>query len=222
MGYIFLSHILNGDTPSYGNKDSFSCLPKSDIKDGDTANTSIWHFTSNHIGTHIDFPYHFDINGKKCHEYSADDFVYNNIILIDIPCMNGNLIKVNSYDWDSLDLSIDMLIIRTGYEHFRKTDKYWSDNPGLDAELCEVLKRKFTSLRCIGFDFLSVSSANFKDIGRLAHKILLTEMVRKEPIMIIEDMTLVNVGSVLEKILIAPLMVEFGNGGPVTVIGELK
>ena len=59
----FLSYKLNDTTPAYGGKTGFTSKPQSSIKNSDSANTSIWKFP-NHIGTHIDFPYHFYDEGQ--------------------------------------------------------------------------------------------------------------------------------------------------------------
>ena len=90
--YICLSHILSRKTPSYGNRDALKIDKKSSINLGDVSNTSSWIFSNNHIGTHIDTPYHFNINGKKSYDFSIDEFFYNKVTLIDIPCENGLLI----------------------------------------------------------------------------------------------------------------------------------
>ena len=68
--YILLSHIISSNTPSYGNRDSVEIRSKSSIENGETANTSTWIFSNNHIGTHIDVPKHFSNDGMKTFEIS--------------------------------------------------------------------------------------------------------------------------------------------------------
>jgi len=221
MHYVFLSHVLNNNTPSYGNKDHFRSEPQNEISKGFSANTSIWHFSNNHIGTHIDLPYHFDDGGKKYEDYSADDFIFKKTELVDISFCEGLLIDIESFQWESICKNADLILIRTGYEKYRKSDKYWIDNPGLAPDLCKYLKQKFKFLRAIGFDFISLTSANYKPEGRLSHNILLSDLYRKEPVIIIEDMALSNVKSKIKQVIIAPLMVENGNGGPVTIFANM-
>ena len=67
--YILLSHKIDGLSPFYGGKKGFSYEPTGLIEKGDTANTQKWEFP-NHLGTHIDFPYHFYQNGQ-----TVDDFM---------------------------------------------------------------------------------------------------------------------------------------------------
>jgi kynurenine formamidase len=221
MSYIFLSHILSSETPSYGNKDRFSDSPQNEIIKGASANTSSWNFTNNHIGTHIDLPFHFDADGKKYEDYAAEEFIYDTVSLVDIPCNQGELIQRNSYYWGQITTSTELLLIRTGYETHRKSEKYWNDNPGIAPELCDFLITQFSNLRCIGFDFISLSSANHKVEGRLAHSALLKPKNGKRPVLIIEDMTLVASPSKIVKVIVAPLRVKDSNGGAVTVIAEI-
>ena len=50
------------------------------------------------------------------------------------------------------------MIIKTGYGAYRSLDKYHNDNPGLNSSLANVLKDRFSKLRGIGFDFISLTS----------------------------------------------------------------
>ena len=78
---IFLSYVLDENTPTYGDRDKFTITPKSQIVDGVGANTSTWSFSNNHMGTHMDTPYHFIESGKRTIDYSAEDFCFDNILL---------------------------------------------------------------------------------------------------------------------------------------------
>lgn len=220
MGYIFLSHILSAHTPSYGNRDQFRDTPQNEIIKGANANTSSWNFTTNHIGTHIDLPFHFDDRGKKYEDYNAGEFVYSTVSVIDIPCNHGVLINKSSFSWDQINSTTELLLIRTGYEKYRQSDQYWKDNPGIDPELCDYLIMQFRNLRCIGFDFISLSSANYKVEGRMAHSSLLKPKNDSEPVLIIEDMALAHATSKLRTVIVAPLRVEHSNGGTATVFAE--
>jgi len=221
MSFLFLSHILSEDTPSYGNKDSFGIRPNTDISKGDTANTSAWSFSNNHFGTHIDLPYHFDNKGKQYQDYDAATFIFNNVQLIDIPCKEGILIDIDSYKWDTIDSDIELLLIRTGFEYKRETEEYWKAYPGIAVNLCKFWRKMFPKLKCIGFDFISLTSPLFKPDGKAAHQELLKpEKEEQKPVFIIEDMALKLLGNNIKRVIVAPLRVEDGNGGPVTVFSE--
>lgn len=221
MSYLFLSHILSKTTPSYGNKDSFIIHPNTSISNGDTANTSSWSFTNNHFGTHIDLPFHFDNNGKRFEDYDANSFVFNKVQLIDIPCRKGVLIDIDSYNWASIDSNTELLLIRTGFEQKRGGDEYWKAYPGISVNLCKHWRKKFPKLKCIGFDFISLTSPLYKSDGKAAHLEMLMPDEKQDAIFIIEDMSLELVHNNIQNLIVAPLRVENGNGGPVTVIAKI-
>jgi len=222
--YILLSHRLNPGTPSYGNRDRIILRTNSSIKQGETANSSCWIFSNNHIGTHIDVPYHFSETGKKTFEIPIDEFIFNKVQLIDINCNNACLIGVNHLEKYSsiIERDIELLLIRTGFERFRGDEKYWNDNPGLAPELADYLRTNYPLLRCVGFDFISLTSWKYRVEGRLSHKEFLCPETEKKEILIIEDMSLKDVNSRIKQLIVAPLMVEDGNGGAVTVFAQIK
>ncbi|GAF94079.1 unnamed protein product, partial [marine sediment metagenome] len=69
--FIQLSYKIDVETPAYGGKQGFLLTPLSSIEKGDSANTSKWEFP-NHLGTHIDFPYHFFQNGQTVEDFPTD------------------------------------------------------------------------------------------------------------------------------------------------------
>jgi len=221
--YICLSHIIRPNTPSYGNRDRIILRTNSSIKQGETANSSCWIFSNNHIGTHIDVPYHFSETGKKTFEIPIDEFIFNKVQLIDINCENACLIGISHLEKYSsiVDRDVELLLIRTGFERFRGDDKYWNDNPGLAPELADYLRKNYPLLRCVGFDFISLTSWKHRVEGRLSHKEFLCPEAGKKAILIIEDMSLKDINSKIKQLIVAPLMVEDGNGGAVTVIARI-
>ena len=79
MKYKYLSHLISEATPMYGGYENLINIKKSrSIQDGDTSNNLTLEFP-NHIGTHIDFPFHFSMNGNKLQDYSAEFWIFNNI-----------------------------------------------------------------------------------------------------------------------------------------------
>lgn len=216
---IFLSHPLSMETPSYGNRDSVNIIPKSRIEDGETANTSTWTLTNNHIGTHVDVPKHFYIDGKTLTDVEPHEWVFNKISLLNIPCEKGKLINEEDVDFKSIHEDTELLFIRTGFEQNRSDDVYWNGYPGLNPDLCRLLRSKYKKLRGIGFDFISLTSPLFKEAGKEAHRILLEEK-NGDFVFIIEDMKLSKLIKTPRIVIILPMLVEKGNGGPVTVIAQ--
>ena len=218
--FVLLSHVLKQDTPSYGNRDKVIIRVNSSIKAGETANSSCLVLSNNHIGTHVDVPRHFSIDGKRTIDYPIGDYVFEKCQVIDLPKTNACLIGPNDFDSTDIDSGIELLLIRTGYESLRGQDAYWNDNPGLAPELADYLRERFPNLRCVGFDFISVTSWKHRAEGRLAHKAFLAPENGSKEIWAIEDMSLKDAPTIIKRVVVAPLMVEDGNGTAVTVIAE--
>jgi len=216
--YILLSHKLSKETPSYGNRDKIVIEPNSSISAGETANSSRWIFTNNHIGTHIDVPRHFSDTGKCTFDYAIDYFIFNKVALIDLDCKEGHLIGPDDLAMMNIPSDIEFLAIRTGFENYRCEDKYWNSNPGLKPSLASYLRSRFPKLRCIGFDFISITSWLHRSEGKLAHKAFLCPESGEKEILAIEDMSLLGINQEIDQIIVSPLFMNDGNGGAVTVI----
>jgi len=219
-----LTHIISQSTPSYGNRDRVFIRDNSSIMKGETANSSCWVFSNNHIGTHIDSPRHFSATGKKIQEFDINDFFYDIVQLVDIGCQMGILIGIDEFEQigKGIDPAVELLLIRTGYEQYRQADKYWNDSPGLAAELADYFRERYPDLRCVGFDFISLTSWNFRPEGRISHKAFLCPENDARPILVIEDMALGHIKNNIRSVVVAPLFVEDGNGGAVTVFADIE
>ena len=218
--YLILSHILDVNTPSYGDRDKLIIEHTSRIKDEKSANSSKWTFTNNHLGTHVDVPRHFYDSGKTVTDYSPQEWIFKKIQIIDIPCEKAKLIGKDEIEY-KIKKDIDLLLIRTGYEKFRSMGKYWNDNPGLAPELGEWLRKGFKYLRAIGFDFISLTSWRFRDVGKEAHRVFLNPNGNNQPIRIIEDMSLANIDNEISEVVISPLFINESNGSPVSVFAKI-
>ena len=220
--FVLLSHVLKQDTPSYGNRDKVIIRVNSAIKAGETANSSCLVLSNNHIGTHIDVPRHFSIDGKRTIDYPISDYVFEKCQVIDLPKTDACLISPEDLHEMTIDNDVELLLVRTGYEALRGEDCYWNNNPGLAPELADYLRERFPKLRCVGFDFISVTSWKHRAEGRLAHKAFLAPENGSKEIWAIEDMSLKDAPANVNRVIVAPLMVEDGNGTAVTVIAEIE
>lgn len=220
--FIKLSYNLDDNTPAYGGKDGFSSKPLSLINHGDSANTTKWEFF-NHLGTHVDFPYHFYQNGQTIEDFPEDFWIFSGekIQILEVNINDNNyLIKPEHINVKNLHLDPEFLILKTGYDRFRNNEKYWKYNLGLDIETVHWIKNTFKNLKVIGLDSISISSWQHRDIGREVHKELLNP---KNPILIIEDMDLSKIKntSKFKMIYVAPLMVSNSDGSPCTIFAEV-
>ena len=218
---IYLSYILDQNTPTYGNRNKFVCEKKSDISKGDIANDSSINSTV-HIGTHIDMPYHFFEDGQTIEDFDINYFRFKNILFIDmIPeniIIEDDLIEILESKSDKQ--SYDMLIVKTGICNSRDKKSFWETNYGFDPSTAKYLRGKFPNIRVIGFDSISVSSFSDRMLGREAHKAFLNP---KEPILLLEDMDLtqLNKDANILQLDIAPLRIAKCDGLPCTIIAEV-
>ena len=219
---IFLSHPLTSDTPTYGNRDQLKISANSAINTGDTANSSRWVFTNNHIGTHIDVPYHFDQSGRRILDIEPEEWIFKYVALVDIPCRSARLIEPRHFANINIESNVELLLIRTGFEKFRGEKRFWNANPGFSPSLPNYFRKTFPALRCIGFDFISITSFKHRVIGKQCHEAFLCPSTGEDPILAIEDMSLANAKKSIDWVLVSPLRIEEGNGSPGTVFSSIK
>ena len=163
---------------------------------------------NNHIGTHIDFPYHFDENGKKSSDYNSNFWISNNIGFLE--CKIDNIEK----EIKSLDKNIEFLILKTGFEKNRDDEKYWKDQPVIPSKLADLLKKNFPKLRVFGFDMISLTSKRNRDEGKKAH----INFLINNDILIVEDMKLQQLNNTPSSVIISPLLVKNIDGIPCNII----
>ena len=213
---IYLSHPLSSDTPLYGGAKNIKIKSDTSISTGDTAN-SIYLAFSNHSGTHIDVPYHFFDDGKKLNEYDPNFWIFRSPICLDLPCIDGYLIQYQDVA-ELIKPETDLLLIRTGYEKFRMEKKYWASNPGLSSNLAIGIREHHPNIRSVGVDVISITSRLHREEGRKAHREFLGTNYSSDPIVVIEDMSLLQFTPNISNVIIAPLIIDNSDGAPCTII----
>ena len=212
----YLSYFLSENTPLYGNSTGIEFNVDKQINDGDSCNTMNLSFP-NHSGTHIDFPYHFNSQGKTLTDYPADFWEFKQVTLVDLSGKVSESQIIVSEMFPSLEnRDIELLLIKTGFGIYRGTDRYTLTPPGLSSELANYFRQQFPVLRCVGMDLISVSSYRNREEGRKAHHEFLNPK-EGQPILLIEDMKL-DVDDPIKKVIVAPLLIENADGVPCTVI----
>jgi arylformamidase len=208
MKSIFLSYFIDEFTPSYGGEEGLITIESiRSISNGDNSNNSKISLPT-HVGTHIDFPFHFSNEGKKCDDYPADFWVFNKVGFLNCSINNLNL------EIEKLDTDIEILILKTGFGEFRGNEKYWKFQPVVPANLSFTLRKCFPLLRVFGFDMISLTSKLNRLEGKLAHINFLID----NDILILEDMCLNKLDKdIPKKIIISPLQVIGVDGCPCTV-----
>lgn len=219
---LFLSHILDSETPTYGNEYTVNIKKIASIEDGAVANES-WISTPLHVGTHVDMPYHFYEDGQTIESYDAEYWVCKHPLFVIIE-PKGQIIYeelieiINNQDSNK---DTDILLISTGIEHYRDDDVFWKENPGFSAKLYPFLLEKFPKLRFLGIDSISVSTLKEPEAGREIHRAFLNP---DKPILILEDMHLKHISSSMhiKNIIIAPFRIAKVDGIPCSVIAMVE
>lgn len=219
---IYLSHTLNQDTPTYGDRNRFLCEKKSDILTGDVVNDSFIS-TTVHIGTHIDMPYHFYEKGQTIESFDANFFSFENILFVELEpkdlIINEDLIQ--QLDVIENKEKYEILVVKTGICHKRHKEVFWKYNYGFTPEIANYLRAFFPTVRVFGFDSISVSSFVHRMLGREAHYAFLDPT---QPILLLEDMDLrqLNKKQKITSLTVAPLRIEKCDGLPCTVIARCE
>ena len=131
---IYLSHFIKENTPVYGGNTEVIQLEKiRTISKGDTSNNLKLTFPG-HVNTHIDFPYHFHDNGKKSNDYAPISWIFNKVGFI------SSSIEDIENKIAYLPKDIECLILKTGFEQYRGLEKYWKEQPIINAALATTLK----------------------------------------------------------------------------------
>ena len=213
----FLSYNISENLTAYKNGKRIKIINERRIAKGDSCNLTSLELPT-HLGTHIDFLYHFDENGKKGDDLQANEFVFKATQLVDISnnLKNDKIITEQNFDELNFNSNTDLLIIKTGYCKERFNEKYYKNYPGFSEKLAKYFKSKMPKLRAIGFDLISLSSPLNGELGKKAH----IEFLKEEKILIIEDMDLRNLDSdsQINTVVVAPLRFENSDGAPVTVL----
>jgi kynurenine formamidase len=174
MKRIWFSHIIDENTPLYGGrKENFTMYKTSSMDEGKIANDTKIE-TTVHLGTHIDMPYHFHQYGQTIDDFDIDFWFFFKPLIIDFKptdyIIEDDLISILD---EVKDIGYDMLIVKTGLCHMRNERAFWEYNYGFSPKIYEYLREKFRNIRVIGFDSISISSWQNRDLGNVSHKVFL-------------------------------------------------
>ena len=121
---IYLSYFLSEKTPLYGNETGIAFTSDKEISNGASCNTMNLSFP-NHIGTHIDFPYHINLQGKRLNDYPVEFWEFDHIEIVDLSGRVNDCQLIEPEMVPSIEnKEIDLLLIKTGYGRYRGTDRF--------------------------------------------------------------------------------------------------
>jgi arylformamidase len=208
MNPVYLSYFIDELTPVYGGlKNTILIEQTSSIQQGKTSN-NLKITIPNHVGTHIDFPFHFNDSKKNSCDYSPEFWVFNKVGFLDCS------IELVPEMLETISTDIELLILKTGFGKYRGTDIYWSSQPVIPSKFARLFKERFPNLRVFGFDLISLTSKLDRDEGKKAH----VEFLITHDILILEDMSIDHLYKSPEKVIILPWQISCADGVPCTVI----
>ena len=225
MKYITLSHILEETSPVHIGLKKTEIIPNSQISKGNGYNSYIIS-VEKHNGTHVDAPGHFIEGGKIISDYSPDELIFDDPLIVDCPKKGEELIKLEEIS----DLNLegkDCIIFRTGFGKYRKEDPdtYLTLNPGIEPDLVKWLRKNYPEVKCLGIDSVSMSSYGKPEEGKKAHLNAFMENEElNEPLILIEDMKLDHIQNFdsVESIIVAPWQIKGVDSAPCAVIAKIK
>lgn len=219
---ISFSHPLSESTPFYKTLRRPRLEKLYDLSRGDACN-SFYLTTSNHAGTHVDAPNHFNPNGRKITEYALSELLFTKPAFIDVPVKADELIlpeHLTSYSGCPADC--DFLFVRTGFGKFRADEKtYIEHNPGFSAVGADFLMARFPKLKALAVDFASIAAMAHMEEGCEAHRVFLgCGAYSDRPILLVEDISYPDMVPSLRKIYLIPWQFEGLDSAPCTLFAE--
>ncbi len=217
MRYKYLSYPVLEGMPVYGGKANIGIKAIRAISQNDSVN--VYRFSmESHWGTHVDAPRHFFENGNSIGDYPARAWVFETPEIINVSLKPAEILRLG--DWvKKIRPSVDIVLFKSGWSHFRKDKKYVYKNPGVHPEVGVYLRKNFRKLRAVGIDWISVSPANNKVLGRSAHRAFLDPQGKGNSLLIVEDMRLSGNLYLLKSIIISPLIISGADSSPCTILG---
>jgi kynurenine formamidase len=179
-------------------------------KDGWNAKTL--HLYS-HAGTHMDAPFHFEVNDGTIDKIPAERF----FTMCHVVDLNGIQPKTEIKISDLGEVQNQLqkgegVIFRTGWSNFVNEPKYRDELPGISKELAEWCVEK--GVATIGVEPPSVADVNNMELLTEIHRILLGG-----DIVIVEGLTnLDKISKPKVQFVALPLKIKDGDGAPCRAI----
>ncbi|MBS1800604.1 MAG: cyclase family protein [Acidobacteria bacterium] len=219
---IKLSHNLSVSTPFYKALPAPRLDQLYDLSKGDSCN-SFYLTTSNHAGTHVDGPRHFNPEGRQIAEYELDELIFRKVAIVDVFAGDRHLIVPKDLTGcRSLPEDIEVLLIRTGFSQFRGDSiRYVEQSPGFSRDGADFLMKYFPQLKALAVDFVSIAAMAHMEEGCEAHRVFLgCHGYGQRPILLIEDALLPSDLPPLERLFLIPWFVDGIDSAPCTLFAE--
>jgi kynurenine formamidase len=184
-------------------------------KSVDGWNSKTLHLYS-HAGTHMDAPFHFEVNNQTIDEFEVSRFVCDSWV-IPIDAHAQQKIKLEDLGvYADLINKGDGVILKTGWSAYVNEDKYREELPGIHESLANWFVGK-------GINLLAVETPSIADVMDMEEVTKIHEILLGGDIIIVEGLT--NLDSVSKgkvKLIALPLKIKGGDGAPARVIAMEK
>lgn len=221
---ISFSYHLSESTPFYKSLRAPRLERLYDLSKGDACN-SFYLTTSNHAGTHVDGPNHFNPIGRKITDYEISELVFTRPALVDIQVEADTLILPDHLaNCAECRRDCDFLLIRSGFGRFRSdAETYIEHNPGFSGAAAEYLMDRFKELKALAVDFASIAAMAHMEEGCEAHRIFLgCGKYHDRPALLVEDIRFPEPIPQVQKIYLVPWMFDGLDSAPCTVFAETE
>jgi kynurenine formamidase len=184
-------------------------------KSVDGWNSKTLHLYS-HAGTHMDAPFHFEVNNQTIDEFEISRFVCDAWV-IPIDAHAGQKIKLEDLGGfaDPINRG-DGVILKTGWSAYVNENKYREELPGIHESLANWFVAK-------GINMLAVETPSIADVMDMQEVTKIHEILLGGDIIIVEGLTNLDSAPIEKVKLIAlPLKIKGGDGAPARVIAMVK
>ena len=169
-----------------------------------------------HAGTHMDAPFHFEVNNQTIDEFEVSRFVCNSWV-IRIDAHAEQKIKLEDLGgYADLINRGDGVILKTGWSAYVNENKYREELPGIHESLANWFVGK-------GINMLAVEPPSIADVMDMEEVTKIHEILLGGNIIIVEGLT--NLDAVSKekvKLIALPLKIKRGDGAPARVIAMEK
>jgi len=175
-----------------------------------------------HSGTHIDAPFHADMDGLTVTDFDWDFGVFENPVFIEFLRDDGEEITKEDLEEHADEIEgSDLLLIYTGHSKYRQSDpdRYKDKQPSITPEAGEYLAENFPSLRAIGIDCIAIECIVENSPEFPCHH----ELLDGRKFFQMEDANLAPLrGEKLIKVFIQPLRLTGSEAAPVLAFAEVE
>lgn len=180
--------------------------------------------TANHVGTHVDAPFHFNPVGRKISDYAAHELVFDKPDILSIELQPSQLIEpAHLAGLKSVRNGCNLIFIKSGFGRYRLTNPqiYGDENPGFSRAAAEFMLDRLPELKALAVDFISVSACKHLAEGFEAHRVFLgCKGYSNREVLLVEDTYIALDLEVPDRVFIVPWFCEGLDSAPCTVLAE--